>query len=261
MEAPSIGTEPPKMLPTETADSEINISESDRKEIADSLMAEFEFNSSELDRLLSLKTDDDFIKSREHFALAVGSAVGIVSVYANYFDDSEIEHLYEELSDRSSYSDVFYFGYTHSGVRVMAFSHRFGSHSFYYYPFAQELLGDDKEGDLLEFASFSGLDVYDIYVEDLTGSRTTFDMQVKFFAHASDEYTSDPPHEFAPLTNPTGKAKDFLEKYNRELADSGNFEFGTWNLFAPDYDVWEFGNDFLRLVIDDEEIELFNYIP
>ncbi|KPV61216.1 hypothetical protein QJ48_01030 [Paenibacillus sp. A3] len=194
-------------------------------EIAKKLLQEYK------ELVHELETNADSKDNQWRLIMAADKANGILNVYGDYLKDSDVDWVIEnqkKLEGKLSSESPVYFGYSSSGIHVMAIrSSESGNQK--YARLINSVRNDSNEAallsTLLEEYNTAG---FDVFVEDLTGSGTDPTMMIQSVKMEDGSIKK----VAAPMTSISDELKAFLMKNNRMV--EGNIKDKTWKMFLFD---------------------------
>lgn len=164
--------------------------------------------------------------------MAADRANGVYT-FKDYLSKDKVDYVLskcDEINEKLSGFVRLFFGYTDSGLHYLGIIYDFTTNSYYCRPMCDKVRGDTNESEFLnEIYSSSLFRVYDIFTEDLTGKRSTINMDVEFI-NMSD-YKPVVVENYYDLLD---EGNLVLKKYGRKLVAEGTNEFKnkSWNLYA-----------------------------
>lgn len=161
--------------------------------------------------------------------LAADRAMG-VRAYKDYLPKSKVEYVRSKREEvNSNLGDVGtgpYLGYSQTGIHYMALMGNAISDS----KFAYNAIRDNAdETSFMYKMSGVGINIHDIYVEDLSGRNESIDMNIYLY-----DSVSSPKYKYKQVTEISEQAWAIINLLQREVvpANTTKFKNKSWNAFC-----------------------------
>lgn len=183
---------------------------------------------------------------------ALDKANGLLGVYRDYLKNEDlvwVQKNYEALKNTLGSFSTIYFGYSKSGLHIIALAQPLMSHNFNYKEVANKIRGDNKETDFLsEIYLKPRYYAIDLFVENLLGKPRNLNLDIT---------VSEGDESQKPIFDEKVKEdiKDILDKYHREYSPSKTISTGEWKLYIFKKDM---GWPQIVIRCDNEIVKLVN---
>lgn len=182
---------------------------------------------------------------------AADIATSLLIKYKKYISVEDLNSVKNKVAEINEYlrgDTTVLFGYTSSGLHIVALMDRLDNAASEYEPICNLVRGDPNETKLFsDMILNNGCFSIDIYIEDLRNIRDSFEVKVDTVGINGEKLIfTDEIKEISDNTKHT------LKKYKRKLeSKDGTYNNKTWRLIAADKFI-----NFLRVTVDNENIEL-----
>ena len=219
----------------------VAMTQSEKQKIASELLARFReydeyFKTHSFDDLMdgldrASYANDEVLQCVYNTSRLLECYVGLTGVYREAISEEDYVACLNTSCDWL-FSDRVRYGYTESGAKIIAILPVESIDTSFWFDTMNKVRGDENER---YFLSKLGT-LTDVYVEDLTGKVTEYDISVSVEGSAIHKVSKEISFagEWGTVTDIPDVVQAALHEYGREISAAPTIGSGTWKLFMVD---------------------------